>query len=202
MKIQTFFQGGFASNTYVLTSQGEAAIIDPSVEYDELIKAYGNNVPHFKYIILTHVHFDHMLEINTWKEKTGATVLVGKDAAPSLSDPYLNLFRPFLRKNEGYYGEYKTVSEGSVIKLGEESLTVLDTPGHACGAIALYGKDMCIVGDTVFAYGALGRTDLPGSNGALLLESLKKIISLPDNTVIYPGHGEPSMVKYLKNIKI
>ena len=202
MQIHTFFRGGYASNSYFLVTDSEACIIDPSIGYDDVLRYLGGNMPNVKYIILTHAHFDHMLDISDWKEKTGATVIVGKDCAAALSDPYLNLFRPFLRKNEGYFGDYQTVSDGDELTLSGENFKFIETPGHQAGAIAILSGKYCFVGDTVFAYGGVGRTDLPGSDHTDLIRSIKKIAALPEDTVIYPGHGEPTYARYLKNLNI
>ena len=159
-------------------------------------------MPSVKYIILTHAHFDHMLEINDWVKKTGATVLVGEKDAPALSDPYLNCFRIFLRMSAGYFGKYKPLQHKDRIMLGDEWLDVIFTPGHTQGAIALYNGKSLFVGDTVFAYGAVGRTDLPGSSHKELCDSIRIIKSFPDNTDIYPGHGESTSVSLIKNLRI
>ena len=89
----------FASNTYIISSNGEAAIIDPSVPFDN--DYIDGKV---KYIFLTHAHFDHMLEIDDWVEKTGATVLVGSNDIPALSDSNINCYRLFSGVDKGYYG--------------------------------------------------------------------------------------------------
>ena len=202
MIVKTFCAGGYASNTYLLISGDSAAIIDPSIGYDELMRLLLGNMPKINYIILTHAHFDHILKIDEWKEQTGAEVLVGEKECSALSDPYVNCYRIFLRKSAGYFGEYKTLSDNEIINLGTESIKVVFTPGHTAGGIALYADNSLFVGDTVFAYGAIGRTDLPGSDYKKLSESIKKIQSFPDDTKIFPGHGEPTYVSLIKKLRI
>ena len=162
MDIKTFTPTEyFGSNSYVLISDGEAAIIDPSIHYKTVIDNLGEGL-NFKYIILTHVHFDHMWYIDEWKDKTCASVLVGEEDAPALTDSNLNAYRVFLGKDKTYTKEYSCVKNGDVLNLGSESLTVIDTPGHTKGGISIFTDGAVFVGDTVFSKTSIGRTDLPG----------------------------------------
>ena len=174
----------YASNCYILSSMGECCIIDPTVPYSpELLDG------ELKYIILTHCHFDHILEINSWKNNTGASVLVSAEDGKALSDPDINCYRFFLGENKGYFGEYTEIFDGDEIALGDEKIKVMACSGHTKGSIALLLGEKCFVGDTVFAGGGYGRFDLPGGNYAELCDSINKIISLDKDTVLYCGHG-------------
>ncbi len=178
----------YGSNTYILLSGNEAAIVDPSIDADtSLHPLIGDAV--IKYIFVTHPHFDHILTLSEWKDKTGADVIVGLLDAPALSDPRLNCYSQFLGEDKGYSGEYVTVSEGDTLPLGDEIIHIMDTPGHTAGSITLICDDMAIVGDTVFDEGGIGRCDLPGGDFRQLFKTIDRIRRLPHGTKIYPGHG-------------
>ncbi len=199
MKIYKFSpKNYFGSNNYVLESFGEGAVVDPSVDYFTVTRELGDNMPKIKYIILTHVHFDHMLKINEWQQKTNAEVLVGKYDIPALTDGTRNAYRLFLGVDDGYHGAFTSLSGGDKITLGKENVTVLETPGHTEGSISLIFDGAVIVGDLVFAGGGIGRYDLPGGSYSALMRSIEKIKLLNNDTVVYSGHGENTTVLQIK----
>ncbi len=189
----------FGSNMFVLISNGDAAVIDPSVEYSKIKTQISGEFLRFKYIILTHAHFDHMLELDGWVEATGADVIVGKDDAPALSDSYFNCYKLFSGRNLGYYGGYKTVEDGDLLLLGEKTLRVMLTPGHSSGAITLSTDSALFVGDTLFFGGSYGRTDLPGGDEVKLFSSIKYILSEDENKTVYSGHGPDTTLREIKS---
>ncbi len=190
---------GYAANTYLLTINHECAVIDPSAPFSE--DDLGKN--RLKYILLTHGHFDHFLEIDSWVENTGATVVVSKKDRPALKDSHTNCYALFMYRDEGYYGDVTEVSEGDTLELGGEKITVSEYPGHTVGsAVYTVGKH-AFVGDVAFAGGGYGRFDLPGGDMHSLVRSLRKILSLDGDIMLYPGHGEETTVnEYRKHIQI
>ncbi len=186
----------YGSGTYVIISENEAIIVDPSVSYEYAISEIGMT-PEFKYILITHAHFDHFLEIDDWVSKTNATVIVGEKDAHALSDSYLNCNMLFLGINKGYSGSYTIVKENDILKIGSEELRFIETPGHSPGSVSAIINNAVFVGDVIFSAFSYGRTDLPGGDHKTLCESIKRILSLPDDTVIYPGHGSPTTVKQI-----
>lgn len=186
-------EGGFASNTYIIESSGECAVIDPSVPYSESL------VPgRLKYVFITHAHFDHILEINSWAS-AGAPIYISYADKDALRDPYRNCYKIFFGRDDGYFGEVFTMREGDTFTVGDDSLTVKETPGHTPGCAVLYNSDVAFVGDTVFAGGGYGRWDLPGGDYDLLRGSIRAVMALDDNTVLYPGHGDKTTVREFKN---
>lgn len=183
----------FSANSYILTSGNECCIIDPAVPYSQSLY-FGN----LKYIILTHCHFDHILEIDSWVKATGAKVLVSRYDGKGLSDPRINCYYQFFNSEKGYSGEYGTLADKDLIVIGEDKLCVMECPGHTPGSIALVAQGFAIVGDTVFAGGGYGRCDLPGGNYVLLRKSIDKLMSLPEETVLYCGHGPQTTVREYK----
>lgn len=183
----------FQSNTYLISSSQSCAVVDPSVPYEESL-VEGK----VEYIILTHAHFDHMLDIDSWVNATGAKVIVSVYDADALSDPGKNCYKLFDGSDDGYFGEYTTVSDGDVIHLGDNEIKVMACPGHTPGCLVYLCDNLAFVGDTVFSGGGYGRVDLPGGNRLQLVDSIRKIVSLPDDTVLYSGHGDFTTVKEYK----
>lgn len=184
----------FAANTYIISSGGEVAIIDPTVPYDSSLF-----VGRVKYVFLTHVHFDHMLELKGWMDNTDAELIVSHQGISALSDSERNCYMFFLGKNTGYYGKASPTRENDVFSLGDEKIKIIECPGHTDCSITLLINDAAIVGDTIFAGGGFGRWDLPTGNLNKLRASIKRLSSLPEETLIYSGHGEPTTVKEYKS---
>ena len=180
----------FGSNCYVIENGNERAMIDPST--NPHLSKYENLK--LKYIILTHTHFDHMLFIDEWLEKSGAELIVGENDALGLTDSTVNCYKFFFNREKNYCGKYKTVKEGDTLSLGDKQLKFIDVPGHTSGSIAVIADESVFVGDVVFSKGVYGRTDLPGGNYETLSQSVKKISNLPKNFIIYPGHGQPTTI--------
>ncbi len=184
----------FSSNTYMLVSNGECAVVDPSAPPDGLDP---DLTP--RYVLLTHAHFDHMLDIDAWVS-LGAEVIVSVSDATLLGDAHLNCYKPFLGVDRGYNGEYRTVCDGDNISLGDATLTVISCPGHTDGSLTYVCDDVAFVGDTVFAGGGFGRWDLPSGDSDKLFASIDTLLTrLSDATVLYCGHGAPTTVGEYKS---
>ena len=183
----------FSSNTYIIDSGGEVAVIDPSVPYDSSLFE-----GRLKYILLTHSHFDHILDIDSWVN-AGGEVIVSEFERDFLPDPKKNCYALFFAENKGYHGDATCVSDGDTLALGDEVIEVISVPGHTCGSLVYRVGKIGFVGDTVFAGGGYGRFDLPSGNVSELLRSIQQICSFPDDTVLYPGHGEATTVKEFKD---
>ena len=187
----------FASNTYLLCSGSERAVVDPSVPYSD---SYGS----IKYILLTHAHFDHFLDIDSWVNATGAEVIVSEADRPALSDSYRNCYRVFMGRDGGYFGRARAVSDGDILPLGEDTLTVISAPGHTVGSLIYHSGDAAFVGDLVFAGGGYGRYDLPGGDIDALSDSIERLLSFDNSLVIFCGHGESTTLgeyrRFYRNI--
>ena len=201
MRITTLYAGSYAANTYLVTDDAGtgAVLFDPAIT-PEAARVRLGEIPKIDLIVLTHGHFDHLLTLGEWRRMTGAEVAIHRDDAPMLTDSYLNCYRHFLNLDVTFDPPERTFDEGDVIRVGDELLTVLSTPGHTPGASCFDSGEVLLTGDTLFAGGGYGRTDLPGGDTRLLVSSLKRLLSLEGERRIYAGHGEPTSLSEAKNM--
>lgn len=193
-------QHPYAANTYLISSGGEYAIIDPTVPPDQIGNCDAKE--RLKYIFLTHSHFDHITEVASWKEATDAIVYISRHEINGPADPFFNCNRVFFGKDDGYFGEISPMAEGDEFRLGDERLTVIELPGHTKGCIALISESCAFVGDTVFAGGGYGRWDLPSGDFVSLQASIERVMGLEASLVLYCGHGpETTVMEYTANYR-
>lgn len=183
----------FSANTYLISSAGEYAIIDPTAPFDRL--ACDGEV---KYILLTHAHFDHILEINSWVEATDAKVIISSAELSALSDPIRNCYKLFDGSEKGYFGDAHGIDDGDILPLGKTNIRFIGCPGHTVGSGSYLCEGNAFVGDTIFAGGGYGRFDLPTGNLTMLRDSIQRLLELPDETFVYPGHGISTTIKQYK----
>ena len=184
-----------SSNCYILISENEAAVIDPCVEPEMILNKINEvniNVKVEK-IIYTHAHVDHIYYSEQLKEKTNAKTYGHSGDKKLYGSAYKNGSVLFgMNKRFDIYEVELT--DGQIIKIGKKQVTVIHTPGHTMGSICIYADNSLFTGDTLF-YESVGRTDLGTGNTDMLIESVqKKIYTLPEETVILPGHGVKSTV--------
>ena len=185
------------ANTYVLVDENdEALIIDPSKEGDSLIAFLKENEITPKGILLTHGHFDHIRGVDILVKTYNIPVFIHREDTKLLKDSHLNCSDRFSRKEITVNSEVKTINEGDIISLLSEKIEVIETPYHTEGSVCFYLKDSNAVftGDSLFK-SSLGRCDFPSSDPSKIESSVRKILSLPEETKIYPGHNEETTVK-------
>lgn len=178
--------GPLAVNCYVLGDEydKEAVVIDPGGNTPIIFSFLTRSDLTLKWIINTHGHWDHTHGNAELKKLAGGKIIARKDEV--------------MQEATATPDEY--VVGGDIISFGDYDLEVLDTPGHSPGSISLYleEEDMVFTGDLLFAR-SVGRTDIPGASQETLLESIKtKILSLPDNTMVLPGHGSRTAIDWEK----
>ncbi len=165
----------------------EALVIDPADECERIFKEAKDKDYTIKYILNTHSHIDHIMGNRRMRDLTNAQIIIHERESSSLinQSPYMmNMFGA-----EPSPPADITVRDGDTIEIGETSLKVIHTPGHSPGSISLYHKGIVFTGDTLFV-GGVGRTDLAGGSTDVLVSSIhKKLFTLPDDTIVAPGHN-------------
>ncbi len=166
----------------------KAAIIDPGGDEEKILDACNRDHLDVIYIIATHGHPDHVCSIGPIQQATGAKIIMHSADADFFGKPDIKAYFSQLGLAESPPPDI-LVEDGDTITIGDETLTVLHTPGHTPGGICLYNPPDCITGDTLFV-GGVGRTDFPGGSMGELSHSIKsKLLTLPPETVVWPGHG-------------
>lgn len=189
MKIITVKPASFGSNTYLLISGGEALVVDPSVSVSALTAAAEENGAILKGILLTHGHFDHVTSLDTLREATGITAYIHENDAEMLTDGRKNAFYTFFGRERSWRPAERLLRDGDTVSVGDEVLTVIHTPGHTGGSACFMCGDILVTGDTLFSE-SYGRCDLWSGDIELMRSSLRRLSTLPRDTVIYPGHGQ------------
>ena len=198
-------QENLLTNTYIVCDEKtkEAMVIDPGGEAKKIAEMLDIIEANLKYIILTHCHTDHINGVKKLRELKGGKILISRDDAPGLEKPELNLCEYINAENPNLEADSR-LDDLDKIHLGELEFTILLTPGHTKGGISIYCEEQRLVftGDTLFS-GSWGRTDLPTANFEEIMESInKKLMTLPDETIVYPGHGKTTMIQDEKDIYI
>lgn len=204
LSVHKFTFNPIQENTYVLYAEnGDCCIIDPGCYFDEerneLVRFIQSKNLKPVYLLNTHCHLDHVFGnkfvSDTWQlplylHETEKMVL---SFAPKSADMY---GLPF----ENYNGEMKWLNPGDIIKIGDNELKVLFTPGHSPGSVSFYNeKDGYVISGDVLFSGSIGRTDLPGGDYDQLEHSIKtELYTLPDETKVYSGHGGGTSIGFEK----
>jgi glyoxylase-like metal-dependent hydrolase (beta-lactamase superfamily II) len=199
MKTQTFTFGPFATNCYVVWCEktNETIIIDPGsdneLEAESLFRFVNENSLKPKFIVNTHGHPDHTCGNKIAKETFHVPILIHELDAHMLGQAGKTIAEFFGFMSYSPDAD-KLLRDGDTAEFGNETLRVIHTPGHSHGSISLLGEQEIFTGDTLFA-GSIGRTDFPESSEGEMQVSLKKLSNLPDNLIVYSGHG-PSTVLF------
>lgn len=193
MIIECLPTGMFDSNCYIIYNSNEGIIIDAGVSTDEVMKVLDKKNIKIKYIVLTHVHIDHIYYLDELREKTGAKVLVHKNDSEKLLKPELNGSGAFGQKRSFKVAD-RLLKDKDEINAGGINFEIIHTPGHSSGCICVKAGNNLFTGDTLFKM-AKGRTDLGDGNESEILYSIKnKLMILDDKIVVYPGHGSATTI--------
>lgn len=186
------------TNSYIIIDEQskEGMIVDPAAEPERIIKMAKVLGIKLKYIVLTHCHSDHIWAAPEVQEALGGKILIHTLEKDSLNDPDQTLYET-LGLEEKIIDIDARVNDGDILHLGHIQFKVIHTPGHTKGGMCLYCAEegFLLSGDTLFS-GSWGRTDLPSSNFQDIITSISnKLMILPEDTIVYPGHGKPTMIK-------
>lgn len=197
MRIDVISVGPLQTNCYLVACREsmEAVLIDPAWSGEELAEMVREEGLSLKAQLLTHGHFDHTAGAAALKRASGAPLLAHPDSSPLLKQNHHHaaLWGLQIEPAPELDGE---LAEGQIIQVGRLSLKVLHTPGHAPGHVCFYEENQKALfdGDVLFR-GGIGRFDLPGGDQRILMRSIReKLLALPDDTAVYPGHGAATSI--------
>ena len=189
----------FLTNCYIVGSEEtkEGMIIDPADNADVIMEDVRQLGLTIKLVVATHVHPDHVMALGQVLEETGAPFAVHRDEpAGGVAGGVSRMVGLMMGSTKSPPRPDRTLKDGDVIEVGDLTFTVLHTPGHSPGGISLYGHGVVFVGDTLFNY-SVGRTDFPGCSHQTLIDSINsKLMNLPGDTEVYPGHGPKTTISH------
>ncbi len=195
IKVQMKFVG--ETNCYVIIdeTQKKAMVIDPAGEVPKIIEILDTLGAELVYIYLTHCHADHINGVNELKKEKGGKVLIHRKGRENLENR-VPVLAEYIGLPPIYVKEDSIVDDDDILHVGDLEFRVIYTPGHTDDGTSLYceKEEMLFSGDTLFK-GAWGRVDLPTSDFDSIMNSIiKKLLILPENTIVYPGHGKPTRI--------
>lgn len=194
IQIERFVAGLYAVNCFIIydDESKDAFIIDPSGAVEKIAHFIGKENLNLKGILLTHAHGDHHLGLAHLKELYNAPVYLHASDVYMAKDANINLSVEMGKISE--FTPDIQLQDGMKIQIGESVIKVLHTPGHTKGGVCYYLAPYLFAGDTLFA-GSVGRTDLDGGNMEQLIRAIKnQLLKLPEDTIVFAGHGEASTI--------
>lgn len=200
-RIKTYSVGQIGTNCYVTyqESNKKAVIVDPGDDGGYILNMCRELSLVPEAILLTHGHFDHILAVKDIKEAfPQVKIFAGKLEKELLADPNLNMSSSFGKAYTVNADEY--VEDGASLSIGGITFLVLFTPGHTSGSVCYFipSENVLISGDTLFLE-SLGRTDFPTGNQSMILKSItERLFTLPEDTLVYPGHGDKTTIGHEK----
>lgn len=200
MKVEHYVVGMVGTNCYFAINEQtkECLIIDPGDNADALAGKIRENGYTPVVILLTHAHFDHIMGVDGLVDSFGIPVYVHEDDEEMLKKPDLNC-GAMIGTSVSTKADH-VLRDGDELTLAGMKIRVIHTPGHTPGGVCFYfpEEEVLFSGDTLFC-DSVGRTDLPGGSAGTLIRSIRdRLMKLPDLTVVYTGHGEPTKIGYEK----
>ena len=186
------------TNCYIVQDENskETMVVDPGGEVNKIIELLDVLGAKLKYIYLTHCHGDHIAGVKELKDRKGGKILIHRDDAVGLNNTEINL-REYIGLTPEFLEADARLDDEDSIHIGKIEFKVIHTPGHTAGGSCLYSEKegLLFSGDTLFK-GTWGRTDLPTSDFSKIMQSISnKLLVLPDDTIVYPGHGASTRIR-------
>lgn len=198
-RIKTCVLGPVSTNCYLVYNDTtkEAVAVDPGDNGDYILNKCSELGIKLQAVLLTHGHFDHMMAASQVARAFGIPVYASETEDEMLADTSLNMSAHFTGRSVSFHAD-RLVHDGDGLELIGYKWKVIATPGHTAGSVCYYlpEEGVLLSGDTLFL-DSYGRTDLPtGSSRALVDSVIRKLLVLPGDTMVYPGHGEPTTIGY------
>ncbi len=196
MEIKKIELGHIHSNCYLLSTEKTAIVIDPGFNSFDVTDFLAKNNHKERLILLTHCHFDHIGGANNLRKNTDTKIAIGQYDANALLDTSKNLSDKFHAKLEPFSADI-LLKDNEEIKIGDITVKVFETPGHTPGGVCYLVDDILFSGDTLFCE-SIGRTDFFDGNFSDLEKSIKRLYTLPQDTIVLSGHGEKTTILHEK----
>jgi len=196
MEIKTLQLGYLSKNSYLLSSEKGAVVIDPGYKSDEVTSFLNDNKDKERLIFLTHNHFDHIGAALELSRNTNTKIAIGLYDNKGLSNPEINLSLQFGSITEPFSADV-LLKDSQILEVGDLKFKIIHTPGHTVGGICLLIDKFIFVGDTLF-YESIGRTDFPGGSFDEIKKSILKLYDLDENLTVLSGHGPETTINHEK----
>lgn len=202
MKVKTFVCNMLHENCYLVYDEQsrEAAVIDPGFYWEEEKQQFAqfidDNQLVIKYLLCTHLHFDHIFGTSFIADKYGVALSASLADTPWIDNFMSSVARFGIRPNDTPCPVGCGLNDGDLLQLGDNTIECIATPGHSAGGLCFYAKEcgLLFAGDTLFQ-SSIGRTDFVDGNYAQLIHSIQeRLLTLPQNTVVFPGHGDTTTI--------
>ncbi|MBQ6847540.1 MAG: MBL fold metallo-hydrolase [Clostridia bacterium] len=184
------------TNCYLVESEKAAIVIDPGFKREKVLNFLKENEGKERLILITHGHFDHIGGAEYLRNETGVKIGIGALDEPALRDNDLNCAVNFKRALNPFKADF-VYNDGDTVTVGDIELKVMLCKGHTVGGVSYLSEGFVFTGDTLFKE-SVGRTDFKGGSFSELETSVKKLYTLPDETVVYAGHGESTTIGHEK----
>lgn len=199
MKLYRMPLGALGTNCYIVVDESNqhCLVVDPGGEGERLVALLKEKGLQPEAVILTHGHGDHIGGVQAVVDEFKVPIYINKGDEEFLTNSELNLSAA-IGQPVKVTGDVRLIKEDDVITLGDHKFTVIETPGHTPGGVCFYGEGLVLAGDTLFQE-SIGRTDFPRSSYDDLIEAVRtKLFALPEETVVYPGHGPETTIGHEK----
>lgn len=199
MNIEKVISFDFDQNCYIIYNNNNGILIDPGIDTFKILKRLDELKVNISHILLTHCHYDHIFSVN--ELRCGKKVITTKECSDNITSSVINLSQAFGNEFTCKPADI-ILADNEELKIGDIKIKAITTPGHTDGGVCYLIGDKLFSGDTLFKR-SIGRCDFPKGDEEVLISSIKdKLFNLPDNTEVYPGHGDITTIGYEKKFNL